>query len=604
MLTKNINSNEKSFGNFINKSIQNLNLAATYFLSMLVKNNGDDKIEKCISVKEALLAAKPYFISAGVFTGAINILAISGSLFMLLVYDRVLPSHSINTLIALTVIIVLLYAVTAQLEVIRSRLFSRIGRFIDLKLNEAVFTLNIKSALPGGGTHGSTPFRDLEQIRSFLASGGPSAIFDLPWMPFYVILLFFLHPYLGILGLVGVAGLTFVTWRSDLSSEPYQKDINAKASEAHSLADASRGAAETVMSMGMKAPLMKLWSRKNQEAGEAIIGSSDLLARYGGISRFVRLSLQSFALGIGAYLVITGKASGGVMIASLILLGKALSPVELAIGHWRSFSAARQAYGRLETALKPINETHMLTLPQPTSTLKVEGLYVSASHASQPILHNINFELFAGDGLGIIGPSGSGKSTLSRALAGVWPNIRGSIKYDGASLDQYQTEKIGQFLGYLPQTIDLFSGTISQNIGRFLPEATSEDILEAAKAADVDQMIKNFKGGFNAEVGPNGSALSVGQRQRIALARALFCKPFVVILDEPNSALDAEGEVALIQSISQIRERGGIVIIVAHRPNVLQTVNKILVLKDGQQHDFGPKDVVYKRVLSPKAVQA
>jgi ATP-binding cassette subfamily C protein len=335
----------------------------------------------------------------------------------------------------------------------------------------------------------------------------------------------------------------------------------------------------------------------------AVVSASDTAGRYGAISRFIRMSLQSFMLALGAYLAMTGKATGGVMIGSSILLGKALAPVELAIAQWRGFEAARLAWRRLETTLKAAPAEPAVRLPLPTRGIEVQGLYLSVSGAAQPILNNINFSLQAGDGLGIIGPSGAGKSTLVRALTGIWPALRGTISFDGSALTQWREEDAGRFLGYLPQSVDLFAGTIAQNIARFDARPIDQDVLDAAADAGIDRLVRGMEGGFDADIGERGSKLSAGQRQRVALARALYRRPFVVIMDEPNSALDAEGEQALLNAIAGIRARGGIAIIVAHRPNVLQTVNKVLVLGDGQQQAFGPRDEVFKRVLNPVAVR-
>jgi len=555
-------------------------------------------------VSRALASVRRYFVVAAVLSGCINILMLSGSLFMLQVYDRVLPSHSIPTLQALVVLVIILYGFTALLDQTRSRLFGRIGRHVDRALCHAVFDLNVDAALPGRRTPDNTaPFKDVEQIRTFLASGGPSALFDLPWMPLYAILLFLLHPWLGALGLFGIVALAGVTWLADRATSPYQKAASALTAEAAAMADAARLSAETARPLGMTAALRDLWAERHLAAGAGVLDAADRAGRYSGLSRFLRMALQSLTLATGAWLVVTAKATGGVMIASSILSGKALAPVELAISHWRGFVSARLAFKRLEATLATPPVRPSVRLPAPHEQLAVEGLYLNVPGAAQPILADLNFTLEAGDAVGIIGPSGAGKSTLARALAGVWPLTRGTIRLDGSTLDQWSEDDAGAFLGYMPQSVDLFAGTVGQNIARFLPGAPSEKILAAAREAGVDVLVRGFGDGFDSDVGFRGAKLSAGQRQRIALARALYGEPFLVILDEPNSALDADGEAALIAAIAGIRARGGIAVVVAHRPNVLQGVNKVLVVGDGRQQAFGPREEVLRRVLNPAPVR-
>jgi PrtD family type I secretion system ABC transporter len=563
-----------------------------------------DHVHSVDCVATALKSAKPSFVAAAVFSGFINILTLSGSIFMLQVYDRVLPSQSLPTLLALVALVISLYVFQSLLGMVRTMLFARIGRFFDLSLRNAVFHLNIEIGLPGRAIAGTAPFRDLEQIRTFLATGGPAAIFDLPWMPLYLLALFLIHPLLGCLGLAGIIGLSAIAWRADKKVTPLQKASISESYEANALAESARMASETLKPLGMTASVGARWAATNARAGDAVIYASDMTNSFGAVSQFVRTALQSLALALGAYLVITGKATGGVMIASSILLGRALSPVELTISHWRSFIGAREAYMRLDKSLKSRAPAPATRLPAPTRGIAVETLMLASPAGSKPLLQNINFELFAGDALGIIGPSGAGKSSLVRSLVGVWPVARGSIRLDGAMLDQWTEADSGTFIGYLPQAVELFSGTIAENIARFDPEATSEDVLKAADISGVGELVRGMEKGFETEVGFRGANLSAGQRQRIALARALYKDPFLVVLDEPNSALDTEGEQALIHAISRVRERGGIVIMVAHRPNILQPINKVLMLGLGTQRAFGPRDEILKRVLSPVPVAA
>jgi PrtD family type I secretion system ABC transporter len=566
----------------------------------------DDRLAKAShSIKSALLAVKRYLATAWLFSGCINVLMLAGSLFMLQVYDRVLPSHSIPTLVALILFVVGLYGLTALLEAARARLFARIGRHVDVSLRDATFDLNIRAALPQAKpAQVGTPFKDLEQIRSFLASGGPSALFDMPWMPLYAVLLFLLHPYLGLIGLVGIVALAGLTFLADHATVPHQKSTFALTAQATTLSDAARQAAETIKPMGMVSHLRGLWLEKHQAAGEAVVDASDRAGFYSGMSRFLRMTLQSMTLALGAYLVIEGKATGGVMIASSILLGKTLAPVELAISHWRGFVSSRQSYKRLEEQLQTGSVTPSVRLPAPIRGLSVKDLKLAIPGEDRVVLTEINFDLQAGDVLGILGPSGAGKSTLIRALVGGWPVTGGSVRFDGSTLDQWTDEDIGKFVGYVPQSVELFSGSVAQNIGRFDPQLTSDAVLKAAQLTGVDALVRSLKDGYETDIGPRGSRLSAGQRQRMALARALYGDPFFVVLDEPNSALDPAGEAALIQAIAKVKSRGGIVIMSAHRPNVLQCVNKVLVLAKGGQQAFGLRDEVLKPAKNSLPIRA
>jgi len=546
------------------------------------------------------LSARNAFATAAGLSGFINLLMLSGPLFMLQVYDRVLPSHSVPTLEALVLLIIGLYASQAALEAIRSRLFARIGRHVDAELGVLAFDVNLRGA--AAGARSASPFRDLEQLRGFLAGGGPSAIFDLPWMPVYLAMLFGLHPWLGVLGLAGAGILATLTVLADMATKPHQKRFAERSAEASGLSEAARRGAEVISAMGMGAALGAAWRERNREASADQLKASDVGGGFSGTSRFVRMSLQSMVLALGAWLVMSGKATGGVMIASSITLGRALAPVELALTHWRGFVGTRQAYARLTAALgQAAAPTDRIALPRPTRELVVEHLFAGAPGSGAPIVKDISFSLQAGDVLAVIGPSGAGKSTLLRALLGLWPPQRGAVRLDGSLIEHFAPDARGAWTGYLPQTAELFAGTVGRNIGRLDPQATSEAVLEAAQAAFADGMIRGLADGFETEVGEGGARLSAGQRQRVGLARALFGAPFLVALDEPNSNLDADGEAALARAIAEASRRGAIVIMVAHRPSAVQVANKVLVMADGQQKAFGPRDDVLKRVLAPPA---
>lgn len=541
-----------------------------------------------------LVIAKRLFLAPALFSGAINVLMLAGSLFMLQVYDRVLPSRSIPTLVALIVLVSVLYAFTAALELVRSRIFARIGRQFDAGVAPMVFAFNVR--LGGAGASGSA-FRDLEQVRNVLASGAPAALFDLPWTPIYVVLLTLLHPLLGAMGVFGVALLAGLTWLTDRATAPLQRGAATQAGEASNLAETVRRAAETTRPLGMDRFLGARWRAQHAAAGQSVVRSSDAASFYTGLSRFVRMTLQSLVLALGAYLVISDKATGGVMIGSSVLFGRALSPIESAIAHWRGFVAARQAYDRLGRMAQASEREPEIQLPQPRVSLAVANLVVGLEAGRPPVLKDLTFSLQAGDGLGVIGPSGSGKSTLVRTLVGLLPAQRGGVRFDDALLSQWSSAEAARFIGYLPQEVELFAGSIAENIGRFDPSASDADVLRAAEAAGLSTMIRELPEGFDTRVGERGSGLSAGQRQRLALARALFRDPFVLVLDEPNSALDAAGEAALSRAILGHRRRGGVVVLVAHRPSALQATNKVLVLANGIQRAFGPRDETLKQVF-------
>jgi ATP-binding cassette subfamily C protein len=549
--------------------------------------------------RQALASAKGSFAAAAAFSGVLNILALTGSLFMLQVYDRVLPSRSLSTLAALLVIACLIYMAHSALEMIRSRLFARIGRLIDARLGPRVFKVQLRRLIDPGGS--STSFRDLEQLRGFLSGAGPTAVFDLPWLPIYLILLFILHPALGAVGLIGAIILAALAWLADRAARPMQTEASRLSTEATALSEQAWRGAETVLPLAMGAALGARWTERNMAAGAAILTGSDENGVYASLSRFFRMALQSIMLAVGAWLIILGQATGGVMIASSVLLGRALSPVELAIVHWRGLVAATQAYNRLNAALGDPDEARgeVLHLPAPSASVEVSELVVAVEGGRAPLLSNVGFALAAGDGLGVIGPSGAGKSTLLRALVGLVAPARGAVRLDGSALDQWPGDRFGEFIGYLPQQVELFRGTVAENIARFEPGASSDAVLAAAQAAGVDQLIRNLPDGFETEVGEGGRRLSAGQRQRVALARALYGDPFLLVLDEPNSALDPEGEAALTRALVEARQRGRIVIAAVHRPSGLQAMNKTLVLKDGAVQAFGPRDEILKRIMEP-----
>ena len=551
---------------------------------------------------EALRACRSAFIGVGLMSCMINLLYLTGSIFMLEVYDRVLPSRSVPTLIGLIIIAAGLYMAQGALDVIRSRILGRIGTALDEALNARVFDTVVRLPLiVGGRGEGLQPLRDLDNIRSFLGGMGPSAFFDLPWLPLYLGICFAFHVMLGVTALVGAIILVSLTFVTEYLTRQPARDAMGLAARRNDLASASRRNAEVMVAMGMAGRLTRRWSETNEKYLQGNQNASDIAGGLGSIAKVLRMMLQSAVLGVGAYLVIHQEATAGIIIAGSILSAQALAPVDLAIAHWKSFVAARQSWHRLNSLLEQMPVRGSPTqLQTPTSRLSVEGVAIVAPGDQRPIVQDVTFALGAGNGLGVIGPSGSGKSSLIRALVGVWQPIRGKVRLDGAALDQWSSDMLGPHIGYLPQDVELFTGTVAQNICRFDPQAKSDGIIAAAKEAGVHEMIIKMRDGYNTQVGEQGKALSAGQAQRVALARALYGDPFLIVLDEPNSNLDTEGDEALTRAVRGARERGAIVVVVAHRPIGIEAVDQVLVLKDGRMQAFGPKEQVLAQVLQPR----
>jgi ATP-binding cassette subfamily C protein len=529
----------------------------------------------------------------------INLLYLTGSIFMLEVYDRVLPSRSVPTLVGLAILAGGLYIAQGVLDLIRGRILGRVGTALDESLNARVFETIVRlPLLVGSRNEGLQPLRDLDNVRSFLSGMGMSAFFDLPWLPLYLAICFAFHVMIGLTALVGAVILIALTVVTEFLSRAPAREATSLAARRNDLAATSRRNAEVLVAMGMSGRLTGRWSAVNEKYLAGNQRASDVTGGLGAIAKVMRMTLQSAVLGVGAYLVIYQEATAGIIIAGSILSARALAPVDLAIAHWRGFVAARQSWRRLNRLLEqlPVRSAQM-QLQSPSSRLSVEGVSIVPPGDQKVIVQDVTFALVAGNGLGIIGPSGSGKSSLARALVGVWRPARGKVRLDGAALDQWSPDVLGRHIGYLPQDVELFAGTVAHNICRFDPEAGSEDIIAAAKQAGVHDMIIKMRDGYDTEIGEQGHALSAGQAQRVALARALFGDPFLIVLDEPNSNLDTEGDEALTRAVRSARERGAIVVVVAHRPIGIEAVDQLLVLKDGRMQAFGPKETVLGQVL-------
>ena len=531
----------------------------------------------------------------------VNVLALTSPLFMLQVYDRVLASGSVPTLVGLSVLAAGLYLFQAGLDIIRARVLLRVGEHFDGALcgrvHDAVVRLPLLARMPGDGLQ---PLRDLDNVRGFLSGQGPTALFDLPWMPLYLAICFLFHFWIGMTALVGAAVLVLLTLLANTLSQRPVRDGIAHNMARNGLLEASRRNAEVVQALGFGARLEARWRQANADYLHANRRAGDIAGGLGSLSKTLRVMLQSAVLGVGAWLVIEQQATGGVMIASSIMVGRALAPVDLAIASWKPFLMARHSWKRLQDLLgrmPSVPET--MALPAPHKELRVENVTILPPGEKRPTVTGIGFALEAGSALGIIGPSGSGKSTLSRVLVGAWPAAGGKVRLDGASLDQWDREALGRHIGYLPQGVELFDGTIADNIARFEEDADPNAIVAAAQAAGAHELILRFEDGYRTRIGEGGSLLSAGQRQRIGLARALYRNPFFVVLDEPNANLDAEGEAAAVRAIAAVRARGGIAVVVAHRPSAIGAVDRVLVMEGGRQKAFGPREAVLGQVLKP-----
>lgn len=547
------------------------------------------------------------FLGVGLFSGLINVLALTGSIYMLQVYDRVLPSRSVPTLIGLTVLMLALFAIYGLLDFVRIRIMSRIGLKIDRALRarvmDAVMTLPLKARKSGEGLQ---PIRDLDQLRTFLSGLGPTALFDIPWVPVYLALIFLLHPIAGIFALACALILVALTVLTELQTNQPVAAAARSGMERMNFADSVRRNAEVIRAMGMGERIKGHWDGFNARHLGDHLAASDASSGIGSASRVFRMVMQSAMLGLGAYLAVKGEVSAGAIIACTVTMSRAMAPIEIGIAHWRGFIAARHALARLKMVLQSMPATPAsLDLPRPAKSLHVEGLTVAPPGDNKPIIQNIRFQMAAGSGLGIIGLSGSGKSTLARALVGAWEPVPrgGTVRLDGATLDQYAPDALGRDIGYLPQDIELFEGTVAENIARLDPNASSEAIIKAAQIAGVHDVILGLPEGYTSKVGEGGSQLSGGQRQRIALARALYGDPFLVVLDEPNSNLDAIGEFALAQAIKSVQARGGIVIVIAHQPAALAGLDFLLAMRAGQVQAFGRKDEVLRALQQQQQQQ-
>ncbi len=547
-------------------------------------------------ISRAKAAVKRLLVQAAVFSCFVNLLMLTGPIYMLQMYDRVLISRSTETLVVITGLTVVLFIAMGLLDYARGALLARAGAYYEQRLKPVIFDLSMEQARLGSA-HADHALKDLRQIRQFVASPALTAVFDAPWTPFFMFLVFMLHWALGLVAILGLGVLLALAVINERSSrEANMKSHNINSQTDQLAISAMRNAAATD-SMGMRKPLRKRWLTLGVEGSDYTLMSTDTIGGLTAATKAARLFLQSAILGVGAFLAIKGEVTPGAMIAASIITGRALAPVEIVTGQWRNFALTSAAYGRLKELLtKMPPEVDRTALPAPKGSLSVEKLFCQPEGAKKLVIKGISFAIQAGETVGIIGPSAAGKSTLARALVGVETIRAGDVRIDGASISQWRRDALGPHLGYLPQDIELFAGTAAENISRFGDNPDATRIIAAAQAAGAHEMILNFADGYDTQIGERGHHISAGQRQRLALARALYGDPAIVVLDEPNSNLDGEGDAALAQAVQNLKARKATTIIVAHRPSAIAMVDKLLLLVEGEIKAFGPRDEVLKQI--------
>ncbi|MBX3629535.1 MAG: type I secretion system permease/ATPase [Nitrosomonas sp.] len=543
-------------------------------------------------IAEVLLSFKQAFRSIGVFSAVINGLMLMPAIYMLQLYDSVLTSRNEMTLLMLTLIVIGAYIFLGALEYVRSFILIRVGAKLDLKLNKRVYTAAFEQSLKHGESNAGQALKDLTNIRQFMTGNALFAFFDAPWFPIYIFVIFMFHPWLGVFALVGTTILIVLAYINEKISRKPLDDANTMAVVSTNMASNNLRNAEVIEAMGMLPNLQTRWNKLHSRFLNLQAEASEKAGIVTAISKSTTVALQSLMLGLGALLVLANEISPGMMIAASILMGRAIAPVQLLINVWKQFGGARIAYERLIKLLEhhPAREPGM-TLPKPTGAIIVENITAAPPGSRIPVIRGLNLSLSAGEVLGIVGPSGSGKSTLARLLVGVWPAAAGKVRLDGADVYQWNKEELGPHIGYLPQDIELFSGTVSENIARF-GEVDAEKVILAAQRAGVHQMILNMPAGYDTKLGDGGAGLSGGQKQRIGLARAMYDDPAFIVLDEPNSNLDDVGEQALLHALIDLRKRRKTIVLITHRSSVISVTDKLLVLQEGVARLFGPTKTV------------
>lgn len=570
----------------------------------MIKKQSNNKKPVVSELKKSLLSAKKSFIMVGLFSMFINILMLVPPLYMLQLYDRVLGSRSQDTLIMLTLIVVVLFITMGLLEVVRSRVLVRVGNKLDSMLSQRIFDSLFELERKAPGRSSSMPLNDLTQVRQFMTGNGLFAFFDAPWMPIYIIVLFIFHPAFGFFAIFAAIVLVGITIANEYSTKDKLAEANNLSRASTIYVDSNIRNAEVVNAMGMRNNISKVWADKYYGFLNAQNIASDSAGVWSNLSKSLRVMFQSLILGLGAYLAINMEVTPGMMIAASIIMGRALAPLDLIIGSWKGFSSARSSYERIEGLLNDFpKDKEYMQLPAPKGEITLENVVVIPPSGTIPSLKGISMKIEKGDVVGIIGPSAAGKSSLARVMLGLWPLSNGVARIDKADISQWDREDLGKYVGYLPQDIELFEGTVSQNIARF-GEVEPEKVVEAASKAGVHEMILKLNEGYDTKIGPGGASLSGGQRQRIGLARALYNNPVFIVLDEPNSNLDDVGEAALVEAIKTLRAGGTTVVIITHRTNVLQATNKLALINNGVLELYGNTNDVLNAIAQKQQAAA
>ena len=545
-------------------------------------------------LKEALQALRNAFTTVGAFSGFINLMMLAPALYMLQVYDRVLGSRNETTLVMLTVLVVGALLFMAALESVRGWILVRVGARLDAQLNGRVFTAAFERNLQQAGSNTAQPIHDLNAVRQTLTGSALLAAFDAPWLPIYLVVIFMMSPLLGWFALAGAIVLLVLAVANERISKPRLDEAQKFSMQSHQALVSHLRNSEVIEAMGMLPAIRQRWHALHRQQIHAQALASDRAAMLSGATKFVRIAMQSLILGFGALLVLEDQITAGMMIAASILLGRAFAPIELLVGNWKQIVSGRQAYARLQELLQrhPARGTSM-SLPRPQGRITAEGVSAMPPGTRRMVLKNLGFTIAPGEVVAVVGPSASGKSSLARLLVGVWAPAAGSLRLDGASVYDWNKDELGPALGYLPQDIELFDGTVAENIARF-GEVDSERVVDAARKVGMHEHILHLSQGYDTPLGAEGSNLSAGQRQRIGLARALYGDPALIVLDEPNSNLDEAGEKALLEALLGLKARGATVVIVTHRMSTLAAADKVMVLTDGTLAAFGPRDEVFK----------
>ena len=553
------------------------------------------KQQEATDLQRALKACKGSFVLVGFFSMFVNLLMLVPPMYMLQVYDRVLSTQSVDTLAMLTLILVFLFVVMGGLELVRSRMLVRIGNWLDTTINKRLYSAMFRRSLVTQDGQSAQPLSDLTNLRQFLTGNGLFAFFDAPWVPVYLGVLFLFHPWLGIFATCAGIILLVLAIANEKATKKLLAEANSEHIQAQNLASSNLRNAEVLQAMGMLPGIMGRWSKRHHQFLAKQSQASDRAGAITNTSKMLRLLFQSLILGLGAYLVLRGDMTPGMMIAGSIIMGRALAPIDQMIGGWKGFVSARGAYDRLNELLTQIPaEEKRMSLPSPRGHISVEGLAAAPPGARMPTIRGINFAVAQGEHIGIIGPSAAGKSTLARVLLGVWPSQVGEVRLDGGVITQYNRDEIGPYLGYLPQDIELFDGSVSENIARF-GEVDPQKVVTAAKKAGVHAMVLELSNGYDTVISSTSGVLSGGQRQRVGLARALYGNPVLIVLDEPNANLDSAGEYALAEAIQQLKVEGATLFVISHRTSVLKHMDKLLVMKEGQVSMFGTRDEVFSQ---------